>query len=80
MRLPRDISGVELEKLLKELGYQKTRQTGSHMRLTTEINGEHSITIPNHSPIKIGTLNSILNEIATHHKLSKEEVAKNLFQ
>ncbi len=36
MKLPRDISGEELAKLLKKFGYEITRQTGSHIRLTTK--------------------------------------------
>lgn len=35
MRLPRDLSGRELAKLLEKLGYRATRQKGSHVRLTT---------------------------------------------
>jgi hypothetical protein len=46
MRLPRDISGQVLALSLKRFEYQKTRQTGSHLRLTTLENGEHHITIP----------------------------------
>lgn len=49
MRLPRDMSGAELAKRLTVLGYAVTRQTGSHMRLTTTRNGEHHITIPAHT-------------------------------
>ncbi len=44
MKLPRDISGDELAKSLESLGYQVTRQTGSHMRLTTTEGGEHHVT------------------------------------
>ena len=35
MKLPRDVSGVDLAKRLGRLGYEVTRQTGSHLRLTT---------------------------------------------
>lgn len=35
MKLPRDLTGLELAKALKALGYEITRQTGSHIRLTT---------------------------------------------
>ena len=35
MKLPRDISGMELVAALAVLGYQVTRQAGSHVRLTT---------------------------------------------
>lgn len=71
MRLPRDISGADLVKSLRLLGYEVTRQTGSHLRLTTEENGEHHITIPNHDPIRIGTLASILDDIALHFGISR---------
>jgi predicted RNA binding protein YcfA (HicA-like mRNA interferase family) len=43
MRLPREISGQKLAQLLKKYEYQVTRQTGSHMRLTTLLNGEHHL-------------------------------------
>lgn len=65
MRLPRDLSGAELARLLAKYEYRVTRQTGSHLRLTSTIKGkEHHITIPKHSPLKIGTLSGILTEVA----------------
>ncbi len=80
MKVPRDISAEQLIKSLTKLGYQITRQKGSHIRLTTLINSEeHHITIPNHSPVKIGTLNKILKDIAEHNSLSKEELIEKLF-
>lgn len=71
MRLPPDISGADLVKSLRVLGYHVTRQTGSHVRLTTDENGEHHITIPNHDPIRIGTLASILDDVASHFGISR---------
>jgi predicted RNA binding protein YcfA (HicA-like mRNA interferase family) len=59
VRIPRDISGADLVKALERLGYRPTRQTGSHLRLTTTLNGEHHITVPNHDPLRIGTLAAI---------------------
>jgi predicted RNA binding protein YcfA (HicA-like mRNA interferase family) len=53
VKLPRDISGKDLIKALSRLDYEVTRQTGSHVRLTTQRNGEHHITVPAHDPIKI---------------------------
>ncbi len=35
MRLPRDIDGAQLARALSVLGYQVTRQKGSHIRVTT---------------------------------------------
>lgn len=79
MKLPRDISGTQLIKNLKPLGYTVTRQTGSHIRLSTEQNGQHHITIPQHDPLKIGTLSAILADIAAHFNLSKNELIELLF-
>ena len=42
MKLPRDVSGDELAKYLKAFGYTLTRQSGSHLRLTTLESGEHT--------------------------------------
>ena len=78
-KIPRDISGRELCKRLKVFNYEITRQSGSHIRLTTQVNGEHSITIPDHPFIKIGTLSAILSEVANHQKVSKEELAEKIF-
>lgn len=79
MKIPRDIDGNTLVRLLETLGYSLTRQKGSHIRLTRTLDaGQHHITIPNHSPIKIGTLNSILNEVADKLKISKQEVLSKL--
>jgi predicted RNA binding protein YcfA (HicA-like mRNA interferase family) len=79
MKLPRDITGAELTKVLVAFGYHVTRQAGSHIRLTTFENGEHHITIPAHNPLKIGTLAAILSDIESHHKLSRDELVKRFF-
>ncbi|MBA2379869.1 MAG: type II toxin-antitoxin system HicA family toxin [Blastocatellia bacterium] len=78
MKLPRDTSGLSLAKRLNVLGYEVSRQTGSHIRLTTKTNGEHHITIPAHDPIKIGTLSSILTDIANHHEIRREALLDQL--
>ncbi len=78
MKLPRDISGRELIKRLKKLGYEPSRQTGSHIRLTTQVHGEHHVTVPNHDPLKIGTLSTILNMVADHFQISREDLLQQL--
>jgi predicted RNA binding protein YcfA (HicA-like mRNA interferase family) len=80
MKLPRDISGDELAKALRKLGYVATRQTGSHLRLTTSESGEHHVTIPRHDPIKIGTLAGILQDVAVHFDVSREQLLTRLFR
>jgi predicted RNA binding protein YcfA (HicA-like mRNA interferase family) len=79
MRLPRDLSGSDLAHSLRKLGYSVTRQTGSHVRLTTYEHGEHHLTIPLHSPLRIGTLSAILYDVSTHFKVSREQLLEILF-
>jgi len=79
MRIPRDLDGDELAKLLRQFGYEVTRQVGSHIRLTTMQNGEHHITIPRHRPLRVGTLNNILRDIAQHLDMSRDELMQVLF-
>jgi predicted RNA binding protein YcfA (HicA-like mRNA interferase family) len=78
-RLPRDIDGNELAKALGKLGYRIVRQSGDHMRLTTYRNGAHHITIPDHRPLKTGTLQAILREVGRHHGLARDELLRQLF-
>lgn len=79
MNLPRDIDASKLIKALRKLGYETTRQSGSHIRLTTQQNGQQNLTIPNHDPLRIGTLNAILTEVAQHFGVSKQELVERLF-
>ncbi|HAK96994.1 MAG TPA: hypothetical protein DCM87_18890 [Planctomycetes bacterium] len=79
MKLPRDLSGVELAGALRVLGYGIDRRSGSHIRLTTSRGGEHHVTIPAHKPLKIGTLNAVLRDVAEHHGVSREELLAQLF-
>jgi predicted RNA binding protein YcfA (HicA-like mRNA interferase family) len=76
MKLPRDVDGFRLVTGLKVLGYQTTRQSGSHIRLTTQRDGENHEVIPQHRPIKTGTLSSILKRIAAHQSMTVEELLR----
>jgi len=68
VKLPRDLSGAELAK------------SGSHIRVRSIFRGaEHQVTIPAHSPLKVGTLSGILLEIATYLEISKDVLARELF-
>ena len=79
MRLPRNLSGQDLVCALRALGYQVTRQTGSHLRLTTSEHGEHHITIPQHGSLRVGTLAAILANIAQHFEMSRDDLVSKLF-
>jgi predicted RNA binding protein YcfA (HicA-like mRNA interferase family) len=78
MKIPRDVDGAELAKALRALGYSVARQNGSHMRVTTQRDGEHHEVIPKHSPLKIGTLQGILRGVASHHRMSVEQLLARL--
>ncbi|HTI49562.1 MAG TPA: type II toxin-antitoxin system HicA family toxin [Planctomycetaceae bacterium] len=79
MKLPRDISGADLVKALARLAYQPTRQKGSHVRLSTLQNGEHHVTVPLHNELRVGTLAAILDEVAGHFEIDRDELLKRLF-
>ncbi len=80
MKLPRDLSGEELARALRRYGYEITRQSGSHMRLSSSFRGvQHHITIPTHSPLKIGTLSQILSDVAGYLELTRDELTEKLF-
>jgi len=79
MKSPRSLSAKQLIKSLKIYGYEVVSQKGSHIKVTTQQNGEHHLAIPNHDPIKIGTLNAILRQVAEHLGKSKEDILTDLF-
>jgi len=78
VKTPRNVSGLELVKALRVLGYDRIRQDGSHIRLTTELDGQYHVTVPNHAPLRLGTFKSILKLVATHHGLTVEELLNKL--
>ena len=80
MRLPRDLTGTELARRLGRVGYTVTRQTGSHMRLTCAVQGEHHITVPRHDPLRLGTLAAILDAVAAHRCVGREALLDLLFE
>jgi len=81
LKLPRDLKAEELINLLRRYGYQVTRQSGSHIRLTSTITGtEHHITVPQHNPLKPGTLSGIIDDVAAYLKIERKELIQRLFE
>ncbi len=79
MKIPRDVYGSDLVKALRVLGYEFVRRDSSHIRLTTQVNGQHHVTIPDHKPLKMGTLlGGVLKPVAAHHKLTLGELLEKL--
>jgi predicted RNA binding protein YcfA (HicA-like mRNA interferase family) len=76
MKLPRDVSGERLARALEQAGYGVVRQKGSHLRLRHSGPPAHSITIPLHNPMKIGTLHAILTEVAQMRPVTFESLVE----
>ncbi|HSU69098.1 MAG TPA: type II toxin-antitoxin system HicA family toxin [Tepidisphaeraceae bacterium] len=74
MRLPRGLSGSDLVKGLGRVDYAISRQKGSHVQLTTQVNGEHHVTVPLHDPVRVGTLALILDSVASHLRMTRDEL------
>jgi len=55
VRLPRDVSGTELERGygLSGMPVTRQRQEGSHLRLKNDWRGGHRITVPNHDSLRV---------------------------
>ncbi len=79
MRLPRDLSGRDFARALRRYGYAVTRETGSHLRLTTQQGGEHHVTIPDHAALRVGTLAGIVGDVAAHLKIERSAFTTELF-
>jgi predicted RNA binding protein YcfA (HicA-like mRNA interferase family) len=81
LRLPRDLSGHDLIKLLRRYGYEVTRQVGSHIRLQSDSRGRpHRLTVPAHSNLRLGTLNAILSDVADYLDIERSKLELELFQ
>ena len=79
MKLPRNLSGADLIKLLcKHYGYRHVNQEGSHVILETSHPRQHRISLPDHNPLRIGTLNAILRAVANVQGVEKEDILRHL--
>lgn len=78
-KLPRNLSGAQLIRALQQLGYVVTRQTGSHIRLTCNLPQQHHVTIPQHDPLRVGTMAAILADVAQARGLTRDALLQRLF-
>lgn len=60
--LPR-ISGREVVKALKKIGYEQDRQRGSHIGLRKTAHPHRRVTVPDHREVAKGTLRAIIREV-----------------
>jgi predicted RNA binding protein YcfA (HicA-like mRNA interferase family) len=79
MKIPRNLKGSDLVKTLCRFwDYQIVHQQGSHIILETETPHHHRISIPNHNPLRVGTLNGILRAVARHKEVTKQDILNTL--
>jgi predicted RNA binding protein YcfA (HicA-like mRNA interferase family) len=75
MRLPRNLSGRAVSRaLVKNLEYRIVHERGSHIVLENESPTHQRIAIPDHSSLRVGTLNAIIKSIASHKGIDKNQV------
>lgn len=80
--MPRDLSGAYLVQLLgRRYGFRVRRSRGSHMTATlATITGEHSVTVPRHHNLRVGTLGQIVSDVAVFVGLPEDVVRRELFE
>jgi predicted RNA binding protein YcfA (HicA-like mRNA interferase family) len=77
MKLPRDLSGAELIKLLcRHFDYRRVNQEGSHVILQTDSPRSHRLAVPDHNPLRTGTLNAILRAVAEAKSVGKDTILR----
>jgi predicted RNA binding protein YcfA (HicA-like mRNA interferase family) len=79
MKVPRDLSGAQLIKALcRDWDYHAVNQEGSHVILQTTTPVHQRLSVPNHKPLRIGTLNAILRVVAAHKGVDRQAVLSSL--
>ncbi len=60
----RVLSGSEVLSILREFGFQKSAQRGSHIKVRRILEGgqTQSLTVPNHDEIDRGTLHALFRQ------------------
>ena len=75
MKLPRDVDGATLARALcRRFGYRIVHQVGSHMILQCETPRHRRVAIPNHSNLRLGTLNAILRAVEKAVEVERAEI------
>ena len=79
MKLPRELYGRDLARVLcARWAYRQVNQVGSHIILQAETPQHHRLSIPDHKPLRIGTLNAILRQVAAAKGVAREELLATL--
>ena len=75
MKIPRDVSGAQLANVLcRRWQYARVHQVGSHIILETSTPTHQRVAIPEHNPIRLGTLIAILRAVAQHKGVTRDAI------
>jgi predicted RNA binding protein YcfA (HicA-like mRNA interferase family) len=79
VKLPRELYGRDLARVLcNRWAYRQVNQVGSHIVLQTETPQHHRLSVPDHKPLRIGTLNAILRQVAAAKGVAREDLLATL--
>ena len=62
--------------LCRDWDYTVVNQVGSHIILQTEMPTHQRISVPDHNPLRLGTLNNILRLVAEHKGVAREDLLR----
>jgi predicted RNA binding protein YcfA (HicA-like mRNA interferase family) len=75
MKIPRDLSGAQLVKVLcRDWQYRVVHQEGSHIILQTDTPTPQRLSVPNHNPLRVGTLNGIVRAMSVHKGVERQQL------
>jgi len=67
------LSGAEIQRALERLGFQKVRQSGSHVIMKRE---SKACVVPMHAQVKTGTLAGLLRQAEVAPELFMQAVRR----
>ena len=79
MKVPRDLSGAQLVKVLcRDWNFRVVHQEGSHIILQTDTPAHQRLSVPNHNPLRVGTLNGIVRVVSVHKGVERQQLLDRL--
>ena len=79
MKTPRNLNGTDFAaSLVRHWRYRYVHQSGSHIIIDTEEPFHQRLSVPNHKPLKSGTLNALVRLAAVHKGVTKQDILNSL--
>ncbi len=58
--------------------YRVVHQEGSHIILQTDVPSHQRLSVPNHNPLRVGTLNGIVRVVSAHKGVERQQLLDTL--